>query len=925
MKRKLLTSLFCLAVFGACELTLAFTFTVNNLDDSGGGSLRQAILDAKGIEEDNIINIAVEGTINLSSPLPLLGAEFGSPPLNLVIKGRGASVLTINGGDPESPIFRINDTATIKGITISKGGNGAIHNFGKLVLRDCVITGNTGRTGAGAIFNTGTLEVINCTISKNTVRGDSNFQDGAAFGGAISNGGTAEIRNSTLTGNAAFGARPPQGSTGSHASGGAIKNFSEGTVTLINSTVSGNMARGGDLGVFLTARGSGEATAEDAANYYRIVDPGNLRTTLGKWWQTNRFDPQSGRPPYLVDSDGILRGSHAAYLNNNDLGFGRDTTMFDQAGLGGSLVASWLSNYSLTPPYPDQNPRSADAASRREPGRGIATVCMESTPIEGEPTGRKVVKFFVFNGTGPDARRVLCADLDGYGEKFVPQLCTTCHGGRLPLVAQGAVPTRQDVLNMNAHFREFDIASIKFPRPGKPVDDPSRSIPTPDEQERFHQLNQLVLKTRPADAIKELITGWYANTGDYQNADFVPFFWEFSIGIGGIKQNPPQIVNLYRQVVATSCRTCHVALEPSFSTFPEFKASGPAILNDVLRGQPKTMPHAMTTFKNFWKTDRPTVLANTLAVTVGVPLPDVTTGADGGSGRGGGIDNEGRKLTIVASTVAFNTASGGVGYNFVGNAEPPTLSASIGMADGGGVFSDSFSSSLLRSSIIACNFADTTEFADTIALRLDSVGGPFVSQDYNLIGQSAEFTLTGETSHNLLNVNPKLGLLRYNGGPTFTHALLEGSPAIDAGDDQVLALVTKDQRGFERKVGNSVDIGAFEFPGTEMDVTSQVGVIRGGFYFNNVSKRYLQQVTLQNITATAIETPVILVLERLSDGAVLFNSDGLSAGTSSPFINVSTGTDNIFSAGESVSLVLEFADPTNAAITYSAKVLTLIP
>src|SRR5205823_686119 len=150
----------------------------------------------------------------------------------------------------------------------------------------------------------------------------------------------------------------------------------------------------------------------------------------------------------------------------------------------------------------------------------------------------------------------------------------------------------------------------------------------------------------------------------------------------------------------------------------------PAILNDVLGGPSRTMPHAMTTFKNFWKSEnpnRPTLLANTLAVTVGVPLPEYTAGADGGSGRGGGIDNEGRKLTIVASTVAFNTASGGVGFNFVGSAEPPTLSASIGMGDGGGVFSDSFSSSLLSSSIIACNFADTTEFAGSIALRLDSL------------------------------------------------------------------------------------------------------------------------------------------------------------------------------------------------------------
>src|SRR5205814_7930155 len=175
--------------------------------------------------------------------------------------------------------------------------------------------------------------VINCTISKNIVRGETNFRDGAADGGAIVNGGTAEIRNSTLTANAAFGAPPPRGSSGSHASGGAIKNLSGGTVTLINSTVSGNVARGGDTGVFLSAFDSAIETAENAERYYNIVDPfvldpadplkgvRNQRETLGEWWRLNGFDPQNGSPVVFNSSN------HAAYFNNNDWAFGRDTTI----------------------------------------------------------------------------------------------------------------------------------------------------------------------------------------------------------------------------------------------------------------------------------------------------------------------------------------------------------------------------------------------------------------------------------------------------------------------------------------------------------------------------------------------------------------------------------------------------------------------
>jgi len=59
-----------------------------------------------------------------------------------------------------------------------------------------------------------------------------------------------------------------------------------------------------------------------------------------------------------------------------------------------------------------------------------------------------------------------------------------------------------------------------------------------------------------------------------------------------------------------------------------------------------------------------------------------------------------------------------------------------------------------------------------------------------------------------------LGPLADNGGPTLTMALLHGSPALDAGDDALLQRpynLKTDQRGFARKSGAHVDMGAFEF------------------------------------------------------------------------------------------------------------------
>jgi hypothetical protein len=59
--------------------------------------------------------------------------------------------------------------------------------------------------------------------------------------------------------------------------------------------------------------------------------------------------------------------------------------------------------------------------------------------------------------------------------------------------------------------------------------------------------------------------------------------------------------------------------------------------------------------------------------------------------------------------------------------------------------------------------------------------GTVSSGDYNLVENTSGATLSG--THNITGVDPMLGPLQDNGGPTFTHALLVGSPAINAGTD----------------------------------------------------------------------------------------------------------------------------------------------
>jgi hypothetical protein len=101
------------------------------------------------------------------------------------------------------------------------------------------------------------------------------------------------------------------------------------------------------------------------------------------------------------------------------------------------------------------------------------------------------------------------------------------------------------------------------------------------------------------------------------------------------------------------------------------------------------------------------------------------------------------------------------------------------------------------------------------------VNGIFVSQGHNLIGSGGGIGfvngVNGDLVGTFLNpIDPKLGPLANNGGPTKTHALLAGSPAIDRGDNTGVPATDQRGAGFPRvKDGNFdgtavVDIGAIE-------------------------------------------------------------------------------------------------------------------
>ncbi len=104
------------------------------------------------------------------------------------------------------------------------------------------------------------------------------------------------------------------------------------------------------------------------------------------------------------------------------------------------------------------------------------------------------------------------------------------------------------------------------------------------------------------------------------------------------------------------------------------------------------------------------------------------------------------------------------------------------------------------------------------------------------------------------------------------------------------------------------------------DVTGSIGITLGGFVVNPITKRWVQTVTLTNNSAASIAAPVSLVLDNLSSNATLFNPTGttsLMLPAGSPYMDANV----TLAPGQSAPITLQFVNPTNAAITYDARVL----
>ncbi|HNT76709.1 MAG TPA: choice-of-anchor Q domain-containing protein, partial [Anaerolineae bacterium] len=168
---------------------------------------------------------------------------------------------------------------------------------------------------------------------------------------------------------------------------------------------------------------------------------------------------------------------------------------------------------------------------------------------------------------------------------------------------------------------------------------------------------------------------------------------------------------------------------------------------------------------------------------------------------GGGIYFRDMAMTLSYATIAYNTADSdndGVG------------GGGVYIADWGGTFN-------VASTLIAHNTDRSGQGPD--CFTIDGSVTPLTSQGYNLIQNDTGCTIAGDTTGNLTGSDPLIGTAQDNGGPTWTHALLIGSPAQDRvpnGTNGCDTTITSDQRGTARPqpAGGACDSGAYESPPT---------------------------------------------------------------------------------------------------------------
>jgi CSLREA domain-containing protein len=781
--------------------------TVDEDNTGANCSLREAIVAANtdaafggctaGSGSDTI-TLSATGTVTLGSALPNLSTS-------MQISGPGESLLKVSGNNSVR-VFNVTvanpETVTLSGLRISDGnagGNrgGGINNnsSGTINVTNCTIIGNSAQDpsggGGGGISNVST-GIINVTDS-------SLIGNSSSFGGGIfnQNGGTINVTNSTISGNQGV------------SNGGGIFNQSGGAINVTNSTISEN--GGGFGGGIFNQSGGNINLTNSTISFNNSVTAGGVGTQgFGTITITNSTISKNS-----ADNGGGISGSGTEVrLRNSIVALNTAHHFFpDLSGamtsLGHNLIGKNDGSTGFT------------AGTTNANGDLVGTISSPIDPLLGN--------FNNYGGPTQTMPLLLGSPAIDAGDNCV--------------VNNSCSPSLPSILATDQRGVGFD----------RSLDGNGDGTATVDIG-AFEAIEvQGILVTNTADSgagsLRQAIID--ANSNGDANAI------NFQAGLTGTINLASPLDTLFTSMwingPGANQLTVARSADPATPQFRVFRvANGLSTVRVQIGG---------ITISNGLDASGGGIFTSGLAA---LTVKNCVITGNAANSSGGGVRNEARlTLTVVGSTISGNTAGsdgGGIVNGGIGSSATIINSTVSGnqAARGGGIYDVGFGITTLH--LTNCTITNNTATNQSSASGLHTgdqsnqpwnptvgntivagnlgpgpdVVGFFTSRGNNLVKSDGSNGFTNGSNGDQvgLAVNPRLGPLANNGGPTQTHALLVGSPALDSGSNSLsdLAGLTTDQRGpgFTRKADGpdadttpTVDIRAVEARASVEDLTDK--------------------------------------------------------------------------------------------------------
>jgi hypothetical protein len=858
--------------------TLVDAITAANTDTATGGC-------PAGSGADTIV-LPTDSTQTLMEVNNDTYGPTGLPVISSVItiEGQGSTIAR----ESYAPEFRLvavsstgdltlNETTVRGGYTYGDAGGGVL-NSGTLTVTNSTITGNgTYCSSGGGVANSGTFIVTNSTIAGNNT---NDCGAGGPGGGGVDNSGTATITNSTIAGN-----------NGGYGPGGGVMNF--GTLTLTNSTISGNGTSGEGGGPGGVANyGTATITNSTIAGNYAGgggggVDNSGTLTLTNSTISGNLAGGEGGGAGGGVSNSGTL-----TILNSTIAGNSATGGSFSGPGPGGGVLNSGtltLTNSTIV----------GNSAGRGDGVANYGTLTLARTLVSGN-TGQEIA----------NAGTVLADNHNLFGVDGAPGVEGFTPGATDIVPAAGVL--LPDILN--PRLLHFGGPTQTHPLvPGSPAidaggpdcldatgtplltDQRGRPRPVDGNGDRtvacdigafeFAPVVETTILVNAHCTLVDAITA--ANTDTATGGCPAGSEVDTIVLPAGSIQTLYEVNNSTYGPTGLPVITGVITIEGQGSTIvrassaPEFRimaVTGELTLNETtVRGGVASRDGGEASFRGGG-------LINFGLFT----LTNSTITGNAAHYGGGGVANSGRgTLTITNSTIAGNSTDyGGGGVLNSGTVTITNSTIAGNSAGSGGGVANSGTLTLTRT-LVSGN-----------GVEIDN-SGTVLADNHNLFGVNGTAGVEG-FSPGATDIIPPAGIqladildptLANNGGPTQTHVLVPGSPAIDAGGPACLdasgAPLLTDQRGRPRVVdGNgdgtaACDVGAVEFFPIVNDLVALVGDVDTAFDPTPVAHGPAGTFTVMATFTNTSDAPLRFLffgVTQLTGDTLVLNADGAPGG-----------------------------------------------